>query len=89
MDKPEDKKYFELLKERSKTSRVYKRHQLIGLLIAELLEDDKYKSLYIKMAKERQNDGDELLRIAKGVAERKRIKNKGAYFMKIVAKNKK
>jgi len=75
--------YLEELKKRKKESKVYTEHQLIGLLIAEVLEDEDHKSLYIKLVKE--NDGDKLLKLAKSVAERKNVKNKGAYFMKLWA----
>ena len=84
MKTSEDKNYLETLKERGKTSRVYKKYQLIGLLIAQLLNDDEHKSLYIKLAKKHNND--DLLRIAKDVSERKKIENKGAYFMKVLQK---
>jgi len=73
--------YIEELKKRKKESRVYKEYQLVGLLISEVLEDEEHKSLYIKLAKE--NDADKLLKLAKSVAERKNVKNKGAYFMKL------
>lgn len=76
--------YLKLLKERAKKSRVYKKYQFTGLLIAELLNDNKHKSLYIKLVKKHNNE--HLLDIAKDVAERKNIKNKGAYFMKILVK---
>lgn len=78
------KEYLDVIKERAKTSRVYKKYQLTGLLIAELLKDDKHKSLYIKLAK--KHHSDDLLRIAKEVAERKKIKNKGGYFMTVLTK---
>jgi len=78
----EEKGYLETLKERAKTSRVYKKYQLTGLLIAEILGDDRHKSLYIKMAKEKNQQ--KLLRLAKEVAERKNVKNRGAYFMRLV-----
>ncbi len=81
---PLEKDYLETLKERGKTSRVYKKFQLTGLLIAQLLNDEKHKSLYIKLAKKHNND--DLLRIAEEVAERKKIKNKGAYFMEVLSK---
>ncbi len=84
MKTSEDKNYLETLKERAKTSRVYKKYQLIGLLIAQLLNDDKHKSLYIKLAK--KHDNDDLMRIAKDISERKNIENKGAYFMKVLIK---
>ena len=73
--------YLEELKKRKKESKVYTEHQLIGLLVAEILEDEEHKSLYIKLAKE--HDIDRLLRLAKSVAERKNVENKGAYFMKL------
>jgi len=80
------KKYMDELQRRSRESRVYKQYQLIGLLIAEALGDEEHKSLYIKLAKE--HDGDELLRIAKDVSERRNIENRGAYFMKILESKK-
>jgi len=52
------------------------------LEVAGLLNDPEHKSLYIKLAK--KHGADKLLRIAKGVAEKKDIKNKGAYFMKVL-----
>lgn len=77
---PSSEEYLNELKKRSKESRIYKAHQLTGLEIANILEDWAHKSLYIKLAK---THGNKLLAIAKSVAERKNIKNKGAYFMKI------
>ncbi|PIU98596.1 hypothetical protein COS61_00535 [Candidatus Wolfebacteria bacterium CG03_land_8_20_14_0_80_40_12] len=79
-----EKDYIKTLKERGKKSHVYKKYQLTGLLIARLLNDEKHKSLYIKLAK--KHKGDNLLRIAKDVSERKKVKNKGGYFMKILQK---
>jgi len=78
------KDYKAELTKRAKHSRIHYRHQLVGLEIAMHLEDEKHKSLYIKMAKE--GNPDRLLAIAKDVAERNTLKNKGAYFMKIVHK---
>ena len=80
----EERGYLETLKERAKTSRVYKKYQLTGLLIAQLLNDEKHKSLYIKLAKTRNQQ--KLMSIAKDVSERKNIRNKGAYFMKVLVK---
>jgi len=77
-----NKEYLKLLKERSKTSRVYKKFQLTGLIIAQLLNDEKHKSLYIKLAK--KHDNDKLIALAKDISERKNIKNKGGYFMRIL-----
>ena len=74
--------YVASLKIRSKESRAYKKFQLIGLEIAEILSDNSHKTLYIKLAKERGSQ--ELLELAKSVAERKNVKNKGAYFMKLL-----
>ncbi|MBI4094592.1 MAG: hypothetical protein HY435_00145 [Candidatus Liptonbacteria bacterium] len=74
--------YLKELRKRSKASHVYRKYQLIGLEIAELLKDETHKALYIKLAKE--GNADALLRLAKEVAERKGIKKKGAYFMKVL-----
>jgi len=74
--------YLETLKKRAKESKVYSYHQLVGLTLAETLEDDKHKGLYMKLAK--LHDSDKLIRLAKDIAERKNIKNKGAYFMKLL-----
>ena len=73
--------YLEELKKRGKESKIYSEHQLIGLLIAEILRDDDHKSLYMKLAKE--HDADELIKLAKSVEERENVENKGAYFMRI------
>ena len=78
--------YFKRLEKRSKESHAYKKFQLVGLQIAEILGDRPHKALYIKLAKER--DGDELLRLAKSVAEKGEVARKGAYFMAILAKPK-
>lgn len=73
--------YLEELERRKKESRIYSEHQLVGLLIAEILGDEEHKSLYMKLA--RDGDIDKLLKLAKSVAERKNVENKGAYFMKL------
>jgi hypothetical protein len=75
--------YLKKLKQRGTESHVYRKYQLMGLEIAQILQDEKHKSLYIKLAKE--NGGDRMMQLAKEVAERRGIKNKGAYFMKIIA----
>jgi len=77
-----DQNYIELLKKRARESRVYSPHQMTGLLLAEILGDPKHKSLYIKLAKEK--DPDALLKLAKDVADRENIGNYGAYFMKLL-----
>ncbi|PIR44055.1 hypothetical protein COV23_01945 [Candidatus Wolfebacteria bacterium CG10_big_fil_rev_8_21_14_0_10_31_9] len=74
--------YIKILKDRNKESHIYKRFQHTGLEIAELLNDPKHKALYIKLAK--QYDQDTLLGIAKDVSTRKTIENKGGYFMRII-----
>ena len=74
--------YIEKLKKRSRESRVYRKHQLIGLEIAELLRDPEHKSLYIKLAKEQ--NAQKLLGLAKEISQKKSVKNKGAYFMTVV-----
>ncbi|MEK7590470.1 MAG: hypothetical protein AAB454_02040 [Patescibacteria group bacterium] len=74
--------YLQALSKRSGQSRAYKSYQTIGLEVAEILEDFGHKSLYIKLAKE--HGEDKILRIAKTVAEKKDVKNKGAYFMKVL-----
>ena len=72
-------KYMDELKRRGKESHVYKKYQLIGLEISQILGDEKHKALYIKLAKD--NDADSLMRLAKDIAERTNVKSKGAYFM--------
>ncbi|MDI6820878.1 MAG: hypothetical protein QMD65_01735 [Patescibacteria group bacterium] len=74
--------YIKTLKERMRISKIYSAHQMIGLSIAELLEDGMHKALYMKLAKEYNNDW--LMRLARDVASRANIQNKGAYFMKLL-----
>lgn len=74
--------YIKELKRRAKESHVYRKYQLLGLEISQILKDEKHKSLYIKLAKER--NGERLLRLAKEVAENRTVKNRGAYFMAIL-----
>lgn len=78
--------YVEKLRKRAKKSKVYRKYQLIGLEIAGALKDEKHKSLYIKLAKE--NNPERLLRFAKEIAEKKNVKNRGAYFMAVLKKKK-
>lgn len=77
------KDYLLIVKERGKKSRVYRKHQLTGLMLAEILEDEKHKSLYIKLAK--KHSENLLMTMARGVAERSSVKNRGAYFMRLLA----
>ena len=62
-------------------------HQSTGLMLAEILDDETHKSLYMKLAKE--NDVEMLMQLAKDVASRKNVKKKGAYFMKLFTEIKK
>jgi peptide deformylase len=73
--------YLEKIKERTKKSRVYSRHQMIGLMIADILEDRSHKALYMKMA--RTENGEKMLYMAKSIAENPKVNNKGAYFMRL------
>lgn len=77
------KDYLEALKTRAKQSKVYRPYQLHGLEIAEILGDEKHTSLYIKLAKE--YDAQTLRALARSVAEKRDVKNKGAYFMAVWA----
>ncbi|MEK7094017.1 MAG: hypothetical protein AAB903_01605 [Patescibacteria group bacterium] len=81
-----DKDFLETLRERAKKSKVYRPYQLTGLELSEILEDEKHKALYIKLAKE--HGAEKLIMLAKGVAERKNIQNKGAYFMRLLSDQK-
>ncbi|MDP3956412.1 MAG: hypothetical protein Q8P97_00265 [bacterium] len=74
--------YLKTLRERKAISRVYKKHQLIGLELATLLDDPGHKSFYIKLAKEK--NAEMLFSIAKDIAQRRNVRNKGAYFMRII-----
>ena len=79
MPESKAKEYIKELKKRAKESHIYKEYQLTGVNIAEILSDEKHKALYIKLAK--QKDNDMLLRLAKNINEKKGIKNKCSYFM--------
>jgi hypothetical protein len=81
---PPKETYLNKLTRRGKESHVYRKYQLIGLEISQILADEKHKALYIKLAKE--HDADGLMRLAKDVATRSAVKNKGAYFMTILAR---
>lgn len=70
------------IKARRKDSRVSKPYQHIGLAIADILGDRKHRALYIKLAKEK--NPIELLRLAKEIEETKGVKNRGAYFMRML-----
>jgi hypothetical protein len=75
-------KYIAELARRAKESHIYRNYQLVGLEIADILHDRPHKALYIKLAKE--GNARRLLAIAKDIAERKGVKNLGAYFMRVI-----
>ncbi|OGM92641.1 hypothetical protein A2935_03955 [Candidatus Wolfebacteria bacterium RIFCSPLOWO2_01_FULL_47_17b] len=77
-----DREYLKTLEKRVKSNRIVKEFQDTALIIAELLDDTKHTALYMKLAKEHPKQ--ELLRIAKDVAERHEVSHKGAYFMGIL-----
>ena len=77
--------YIEELKKRAKKSRVYAKHQLVGLELAVLLADQEHKTLYIKLAKHLNHE--RLFRLAKEISKKKDVKNKGAYFMTLLTAN--
>lgn len=79
---PPKETYLGKLARRGKESHVYRKYQLIGLEISQILSDEKHKALYIKLAKE--HDADGLLRLAKDIATRGAVNNKGAYFMTVL-----
>ena len=87
MDSFEEKDtYMRTLRERKKISKIYQFHQLLGLELATILDDEKHKSFYMKLAKEK--NPEKLLGMAKDVASRKQVRNKGAYFMRIIHQEK-
>ena len=45
--------YLNILKKRGRESRAYKKYQLFGLEISEILGDTRHKALYIKLAKDK------------------------------------
>ena len=80
-----EKDYLKTLSERKKQTHVFKDFQHSGLVIAQMLGDEKHKALYIKLAK---NIGKQtLMSIAKDVAERSEVSNRGAYFMELIKQN--
>lgn len=78
---PIDPSYLDEIKKRKKDSKVYKEFQLTGLELADILDDREHKSLYIRLAK--TNSRQKLMAVAKDVADRRNVKNLGAYFMKM------
>lgn len=78
---PLDENYLKALRERASKSRIYRKYQMVGISLAEILHDSAHKALYIKLAK--QHDADKLLTLAKRIADKASVKNKGAYFMRV------
>ncbi len=78
-----DASYLKLLKDRSGKSKAYSKHQFLGAEIGEILGDPKHTALYIKLAKE-SSQPEVLLQKAKHVGGLAHVKNKGAYFMRMV-----
>lgn len=67
---------------RTITSHAHYEFQLVGAEVAELLCDHKHTALYIKFAKDLGKD--RVLSLAKDIAARPSVKNRGAYFMKAI-----
>jgi|WetSurMetagenome_2_1015567.scaffolds.fasta_scaffold1429459_1 hypothetical protein len=79
---PIDRTYLETLSARRKDARAYHKHQALGAELGELLRDTAHTALYIKLAL--QFDETRLRTLAKTVAEKRDVKNKGAYFMRVL-----
>jgi len=79
---PIEKTYLETLAKRRKDTRAYSRHQALGAELGEILRDTAHTALYIKLAM--QFDDAVLRTLAKRIAEKKEVKNKGAYFMRVL-----
>jgi hypothetical protein len=76
------KDYLGTLKDRASKARITQQFQLLGLEIATTLRDLSHKALYIKYAKEL--GADKMLALAKDIAQRRDVANRGAYFMRVV-----
>ena len=76
------KNYLSTIAQRKKESHIHREFQFIGLEVAQMLGDIAHKALYIKLAK--IYGKDRILPLAKDVADRRGIRNKGAYFMKLL-----
>jgi len=79
-----ERDYLSKIKERRQKARIYKKFQATGLEIAEILNDLPHKSLYIKLAKENENNEQQLRTLAKTISQNKKIIKKGAYFMRML-----
>jgi len=75
--------YLKGLLARKETSKVYSAHQEVGLELARILHDRFNKALYIKLAKT-HTDHQRLLMLAKDIAGRQGVVNRGAYFMRLL-----
>jgi hypothetical protein len=82
LEKLSNKGYLESIRERSGKGHVYRSYQMIGLSLAEILHDRPHKALYIRLAK--NYNGQELMILAENIAEKRGVRNKGAYFMRLV-----
>lgn len=74
--------YLSSLRKREGNTRVSRGYQFAGLELAEILGDPEHKALYIKLAKE--HGTGKLMTLAKDIAGKKDVKNKGAYFMRVL-----
>lgn len=74
--------YLSTIAQRRKETHIHREFQFIGLEVAQLLGDLSHKALYIKLAK--IHGKDKILPLARDVADRRNIRNKGAYFMKVL-----
>ena len=76
------REYIKTLSKRARASKVYKEFQSTGLMLAEILDDQENKAIYMRLCK--IYDNQELIIKARDVAERRSITNMGAYFMKMI-----
>jgi hypothetical protein len=77
--------YLNLIRSRAQKSRIYRNWQLAGLAVADMLGDRKRKTFYIRLAK--TLGSRRLFEYAGDVAQRKGVKNKGAYLMRILERD--
>jgi hypothetical protein len=75
--------YLRHLAGRAKESKVYSAHQMVGLELSQILHDRFNKALYIRLAKTHP-DHQRLLMLAKDIAGRQGVVNRGAYFMRLL-----
>lgn len=65
---------------RTRSSPISRDYQFTGLMLADVLRDRTHKQIYLKLA--REYDSGDLIRLAKDVAGREGVVNRGAYFMR-------